>query len=129
MYAMKYDVFVLQVITKYDLEDCGPTIGRVKNLLQRWCHPGMHARRNIAFVMVTDESLKALGERLYPGLAELKESGGVERFMLTPDPGAVFSDYGEIDPLMHWLRLGRVEAGKRSDAQDVRHRQRWQRRV
>lgn len=44
------------------------------------------------------------------------------------EPGRVISDNAEIDPLMHWLRLGRNEAAKWNQSQRLRNLERRQRR-
>lgn len=126
---MSHSVFVLQIITKYDLEDTPRLTADVLSFVKRWCKPGMHAKRNIAFVIVTDETLQELALRLWPNLVRLQELGSVERFFLNLAPEEVVSDHGNVDALMHWMRLGRVEAWERNKTKDARHRKRWQRRV
>lgn len=125
---MPYDVFVLQVILKNDLEDAPKLTGRVLSFIKRWCKPAMHAKRNIGYVIVTDETLDQLGDRLWPELQELIELGSVERFFLYPAPPGVISDHGKMDALAHWIRAGRVEAGERNKPQHVRDRERRKRR-
>lgn len=126
---MPYSVFLLQLITKNDLEDTPRLTGDVLKLIQRWCKPGMHAKRNIAFVIVSDETLQDLAARLWGALQEMKELGRIERFFLTAAPDEVISDHGNIDPLRHWIGLGRVEAGQRSKPQDMRKGQGRHRRI
>ncbi|WP_156398537.1 hypothetical protein [Mesorhizobium sp. Root102] len=126
---MPHSVFILQVITKYDIEDTPRLTREVLSFVKRWCKPGMHAKRNIAYVIVTDETLHDLASRLWNDLIRLQELGSVERFFIQPAPDEVISDHGSVDALMHWMRAGRVEAWERNKAQDVRHRKRWHRRV
>lgn len=125
---MPYTVFILQVITKSDLEDTPRLTREVMSFVKRWCKPGMHAKRNIAYVIVTDETLQDLARRLWDDLVRLQELGSIERFFLQPAPVEVISDHGAIDALMHWMRAGRVEAGERNKTEDMRHRQRRHRR-
>jgi hypothetical protein len=125
---MPYSVFILQLITKHDFEDMPRLTGNVISFVKRWCKPGMHAKRNIAYVIVTDETLQQLSLRLWEDLVRLRELGSVERFFLQPAPEEVISDHGAVDALMHWMRAGRVEAGERNKAQDVRYRKRRHRR-
>jgi hypothetical protein len=126
---MPFSVFILQLITKNDLEDTPRLTGQILTCVKRWCKMGMHAKRNIAFVIVTDETLSDLGTRLWPDLTRLQELGSVERFFIHAAPDEVISDHGAIDALMHWMRAGRVEAWERNKAKDMRYRKRRERRI
>jgi hypothetical protein len=126
---MPYSVYILQVITKNDIEDTPRLTRDVLSFVKRWCKPGMHAKRNIAYVIVTEETLRELSSRLWNDLIRLQDLGSVERFFVQTAPEEVISDHGSLDALMHWMRAGRVEAGERNKAQDMHYRKRRHRRL
>lgn len=126
---MPNSVYLLQIILKNDLEKEASVTPKIMTMVSRWCKPAMHAKRNIGYVIVSDESLEEISKRLSSGLFKLQELGSIERFFIYPAPEKVISEFGDIDPLMHYIRSGYVEARKRDKPQNMRNRKRWQRRV
>lgn len=122
---MNHEVYFLQLILKNDHEDADRIKGRILKHMKCWCKPGFHAKRSIIFVAVTPETLDQFFDRIEPFLTELKELGSIERFMLQPAPVAVITDHNrQVDPLSHYLRLGRVEAAERNKSQRLQNRER-----
>lgn len=121
---MTYNVFVLEIVTKYDLEDTEWMKGRIIKQMKCWVKPGFHAKRQLKFVLVTDETIEMLYSRLGDFLFDLRDSGSIERFAISDAPMTVITDHGQFDPFTHYLRLGRVHASERNQSQRLRNRQR-----
>lgn len=125
---MPHTVFVLEIITKNDLEDTQHLKSRLLTQMKCWCKPGFHAKRLLKFVVVTPETMPQLRDRILPILEEMKDLGSIERFMISDAPKMVITDhYSEFDPFAHWLRAGHVEAAERDKPKRLANRERRQR--
>lgn len=128
---MQNHVYVLELVTKNDLEDTEHLKGKVFSQMKgtnRWCKPGFHAKRLIKFVITTPESKEQLYESLSAFLRDLLDLGSIERFALLPAPEWVITDHGQLDAFSLYLAQGRVEAADRNKSQRLRNLERRKRR-
>lgn len=125
---MTHQVYVLEIITKNDLEDTQSLKARLMRHMKCWCKPGFHAKRVLKLVVVTPESAEQFFDRLSPILEGLKDLGSVERFAVFDAPSVVITDHHrQLDPFAHYLRLGHVEAAERNKSNRLANRERRQR--
>lgn len=75
----------------------------------------MHASRNIAFVITTQETDEELVERLGPVL----EAGAIEDYWCFAAPGHVVSSKGTLDSLGTYIKFAYSEIGKQSHAKNM----------
>lgn len=122
---MAHQVYILELITKNDLEDTQRLKAQVFRNMKSWCRAGFHAKRLLKFVVVTPETVDQIFDRLNPSLDMLKDLGSIERFAVYDAPLAVITDHNrQLDPFAHYLRLGHVEAAERNKSHRLRYRER-----
>jgi hypothetical protein len=117
-------VIILILSLKYELEHCERDLKAAQASIKRWCKKGMHGKRMVAILIVTEETACELGARLRPVISNLDS---IENFWFLPAPknDDVFGQHGNVDPLVHRIREAWVEARKRDKPQHVREAQRW----
>ena len=118
-----FQAVLLILSLKFELEHCGRDLATIQNALERWCMRGMHGKRMVTMIIVTEEYVAELGARLRPVISN---ADSIENFwmLLAPKPDDVFGQYGNVDPAVHRIREAWVEAWKRNKPQHVRNAQR-----
>lgn len=119
----EFKPYLLILSLKFEIEDCSYEIAKVNREIREWCRPGMHGKRMVAFVIVTDETMTYLVNRLKRTIDQLPK---IENFwcMAAPKADDIVGQHGFLDPVCHRIRTGWVEAGDRNKAQNVRRSQR-----
>lgn len=119
----KYQAVLLTLSLKFELEDCGRDIATIQRAISRKTTRGMHGKRMVTLIIVTDELVQAIGSRLRP---IIDGANSVENFwiMLAPKPNDVFGQWGSFDPAVNRIREAWVDAWNRNKPQDMREAQR-----
>lgn len=118
-----FQAILLILSLKYELEHCKRDLATVQNSIKRWCMRGMHGKRMVTMIIVTEESVAEIGARLRPVVGG---ADSIENFwmLLAPKPNDVSKQNGNFDSAVHWIRQGWVEAWERNKLQHVRKFQR-----
>ncbi len=118
-----FQVILLLLSMKYELELCGRDLAAVQRSIKRKCMRGMHGKRMVAMIILTDESVAELGARL---CLAIRSADSIENFwvLLAPKPDDVFGENGNFDPAVHRIREAWVEAWERNKPQHVGNPQR-----
>jgi hypothetical protein len=114
-----FQAVLLILSLKYELEHCGRDLATVQNAIECWCLRGMHGKRMVTMIIVTDEPVAELGARLGPVISN---ADSIENFwmLLAPKPDDVFGQHGNFDPAVHRIRQAWVKAWERNKPQHVR---------
>jgi hypothetical protein len=88
--------FLLRVEFSFELDHAHKAIGQIVKAFQRPMWKGMHGKRTIGFVIVTDETGVELLRRLRPSLDAIS---GIDKYWLHVAPPAVLAKDGSLDPL------------------------------
>lgn len=109
-----FEVRVVIVCFKWEIERCGHEIMRIAKLLAP-SKPSMHSKRQVAFVSITRETSPELMDRLRSAL----DVGAVENsWCLTPGRDAV--SLLPLDAFADHIKTAWEEVGKRNNPQNVR---------
>ena len=121
--ASDFQVILVILSLNYELEICGRDLVAVQSSIKRWCKRGMHGKRMLTMIVVTDEFVAELGTRLHPVISR---ADSIETFWIfpAPNPDDICGHYGNLDPAVHWIREAWIEARERNKLQHVRKPQR-----
>ena len=118
------NVLVLQVIFKRDLEYCKDELMAISRAVANKFKRAMHASRNLAFVITTNESEQELMNRL----AFVLDQGCIEDCWCYQAPRVVVSTRKGLDSLESYIKFAHSEIGKPRETYHVEKRQRFPRR-
>jgi hypothetical protein len=78
----KHQAALLVLSLKLELEDCGHDLAMIQGPIKQWCKRGMHGKRMVSLIVVTNETICELGERLRPFV---ERANAVENFHACPE--------------------------------------------
>ncbi len=123
---MTDQVYILRVCFTQDLEYTKRYIARIISALRRPAKTAMHTKREIGFVIITNETDAQLVDRLRPTLEEIEF---IENWWCHRAPPVIVAKYGSMDTLSTFVGQAWEEIRKRRHSKYVRHSEPGERRI
>jgi hypothetical protein len=107
---------LLRVGFQYELERTASDIPRIIRAVRCWCHPAMHSKRMVGFVILTEETSERLMDRLRPTLEGIT---AIENYWCHTVLDDVVGKNGSMDPLTVYVREAWQKLRERNDPKNV----------